>query len=69
VIDAGAPGYPTIETLPTQRGARTMFYDSAADRIYLVTAEFGPRPEPTAENPHPRPAIVPGSFVVLVVGR
>ena len=32
-------------------------------------AEFGPRPEPTAENPHPRPAIVPGSFVVLVVGR
>jgi YVTN family beta-propeller protein len=69
VIDAGAPGYPTIETLATQRGARTMAYDSASDRIYLVTAEFGPRPEPTAENPRPRPAIVPGSFVVLVVGR
>ena len=69
VIDAGAPGYPTIETLPTQRGARTMTYDSANDRIYLVTAEFGPRPEPTPENPRPRPAIVPGSFVVLVVGR
>jgi YVTN family beta-propeller protein len=69
VIDAGAHGYPTIESLPTQRGARTMTYDSAADRIYLVTAEFGPRPEPTAENPRPRPAIVPDSFVVLVVGR
>jgi YVTN family beta-propeller protein len=69
VIDAGAPGYPTVENLSTQRGARTMAYDSAADRIYLVTAEFGPRPDPTPENPHPRPAVVPGSFTVLVVGR
>jgi YVTN family beta-propeller protein len=69
VIDAGAPGYPAIEELPTQHGARTMAYDAAADRIYLVTAELGPRPAPTADNPRPRPAIVPGSFVVLVVGR
>jgi YVTN family beta-propeller protein len=69
VVDAAAPGYPTIQSLPTQRGARTMSYDSAADRIYLVTAEFGPRPAPTSDNPRPRPAIVPGSFTVLVVGR
>jgi YVTN family beta-propeller protein len=69
VIDAGKPDYPTIEMLPTQRGARTMAYDSATDRIYLVTAEFGPRPTPTADNPHPRPPMIPGSFVVLVVGR
>jgi hypothetical protein len=69
VIDASAAGYPTIESLPTQRGARTMAYDSAADRIYLVSAEFGPRPAPTADNPHPRPALIPGSFIVLVVGR
>ena len=69
VIDASAAGYPNIETLPTQRGARTMAYDATADRIYLITAEFGPRPEPTAENPRPRPLVLPGSFVVLVVGR
>jgi sugar lactone lactonase YvrE len=69
VVDAGKPDYPTIETLPTQRGARTMAYDSNTDRVYLVTAEFGPRPAPTAENPRPRPPMVPGSFVVLVVGR
>ncbi len=69
VVDASKPDYPTIETLPTQRGARTMAYDSAADRVYLVTAEFGPRPEPTPENLHPRPPIVPGSFTVIVVGR
>ncbi|HUN86885.1 MAG TPA: YncE family protein [Terracidiphilus sp.] len=69
VVDAGKPGYPTIESLPTQRGARTMGYDPANDRIYLVTADFGPRPAATPENPHPRPAMVPGSFTVLVVGR
>jgi DNA-binding beta-propeller fold protein YncE len=69
VIDASKPGYPTIETLPTQRGARTMAYDSATDRVYLVTADFGPRPDPTPENPRPRPTILPGSFTVIVVGR
>jgi DNA-binding beta-propeller fold protein YncE len=69
VVDAAAPGYPTIQSLPTQRSARTMTYDSAADRIYLVAAEFGPRPDPTPDNPRPRPTIVPGSFTVLVVGR
>jgi hypothetical protein len=69
VIDASKPDFPTIETLPTQRGARTMAYDSATDRIYTVTAEFGLRPAPTAENPRPRPSIVPGSFTVIVIGR
>ncbi len=69
VVNAGASGYPTLETLPTQRGARTMAYDPAADRIYLVTAEFGPRPQPTADNPRPRPSLLPGSFTIIVVGR
>jgi hypothetical protein len=43
--------------------------DSGADRIYLVTAEFGPAPAPTADTPHPRPPVIPGSFTVIVVGR
>jgi YVTN family beta-propeller protein len=65
VVDANT--YKTIESLPTKRGARTMAYDPATDRVYLVTAEFGPRPAATAENP--RPSMVPGSFEVIVVGR
>jgi YVTN family beta-propeller protein len=69
VVDAGAPGYPTIESLTTARRARTMAYDSGADRVYLVTAEFGPASAPTAENPRPRPAALPGSFMIVVVGR
>ena len=54
VVDAGAAGYPTIEKLPTQRGARTMAYDSGTDRVYMVTAEYGPKPAATAEIPQPR---------------
>jgi YVTN family beta-propeller protein len=69
VVNAGAPGYPTVETLPTQRGARTMTYDPSTDRIYMVSGDFGSRPQPTADNPHPRPAIVPGTFTVIVIGR
>jgi YVTN family beta-propeller protein len=69
VVDAAVPGYPTIESLPTERGARTMAYDPAADRAYVVTADFGPAPATTADNPHPRPSIVPGTFTVIVIGR
>jgi YVTN family beta-propeller protein len=69
VVDASAAGYPTVESLPTQRGARTMAYDPVADRIYTVTAEYGPRPDPTPENPRPRPAVLPDSFTVIVIGR
>ena len=69
VVDAASPGYETIEALPTQRGARTMAYDPATDRVYLVTADFGPRPDPTPQNLRPRPQMIPGTFTVLVVGR
>lgn len=69
VVNAAEPGYNTVQNLETQSGARTMAYDAENDRMYLVTAQFGPRPHATAENPRPRPSIVPGSFTVLVVGR
>jgi YVTN family beta-propeller protein len=68
VVDA-ANGYKVVEELPTARGARTMSYDDVKDRVYLVTAKFGPPPEATAQTPHPRPAVVPDSFEVIVVGR
>lgn len=69
VVDAGKAGYPVAQTVTTQKGARTMSFDSGTGRVYLVTAEFGPKPAATAANPRPRPAAVPGSFTVLVVGR
>ena len=69
VIDASRSNYPVLQNLTTQKGARTMSFDSGTGRVYLVTAQFGPRPAASASNPRPRPAAVPGSFTVLVVGR
>jgi YVTN family beta-propeller protein len=69
IIDASKDNYSVLQNLATQRGARTMTLDSATGRIYLATAKFGERPAPTAQNPRPRPAVVPGSFTILVVGQ
>ncbi len=56
-----------IESVATQRGARTMTLDPRTHMLYTVTATFGPRPAPTPEQPRPRPSIVRGSFVLLVL--
>ena len=59
--------YRVVATVPTQRGARTLVVDPRTHKIYSAAAEYGPTPPATAENPRPRPPMVPGSFVVLVV--
>ncbi|PYX06980.1 MAG: YVTN family beta-propeller domain-containing protein [Acidobacteria bacterium] len=61
--------FSVVENVPTERGARTMALDPKTQEIFLVTAKFGPRPQPSAENPRARPPILPDSFVVLVVGK
>ena len=69
VHEDSADKFSVAENVPTKRGARTMALDPVKHRIFLVTAEFGPPPAPSAEQPHPRPAILPDSFVVLVVSK
>jgi DNA-binding beta-propeller fold protein YncE len=61
--------YSVVDTVTTQRGARTIALDAKTHRLYLPTASFGEAPAPTAENPRPRPPMVPGSFVILVLER
>ncbi len=61
--------YSLVATVPTKRGARTMALDPSTGKVYLVTADFGPRPAPTPTNPRPWPTILPGTFTVLVVGK
>jgi YVTN family beta-propeller protein len=61
--------YTVVQTLPTQRGARTMALDETTGKVYLVTADFGAAPAATAEQPRPRPALIPDSFVLLVAGE
>jgi DNA-binding beta-propeller fold protein YncE len=61
--------YSVAENAQTERGARTMALDTKTHNVYTVTAQFGPRPAATADNPHPRPPILPDSFEVLVVSK
>ena len=79
-FDAGVYFIGRIRTPWTQRdqcpkNARgsnaecTIDLDPRTHKLYLVAAQFGPPPSPTTEQPRPRPAMVPGTFEVLVVGR
>jgi len=64
-----ADKYRVVESVTTQRGARTMTLDPKTHTVYLATAQFGPPPAATPDRPRPRPSIVPGSFVILVFGK
>src|SRR6516164_3441708 len=61
--------FSLVEKIDTQRGARTMALDYANHNVYLVTADFGATPAPTADNPHPRPTVVPDTFTLLVYAK
>jgi hypothetical protein len=58
--------FSAVETIQTQRGARTMAIDYATHDVYLVTADLGPAPPATKDNPRPRPAIIPDTFTLLI---
>ncbi len=69
VVHEEAPDkYTVVQNAETARGARTMALDPGTHRVFLVTAQFGPAPAPTAEQGRPRPPMVPGSFELLVFG-
>jgi len=69
VAHEDAPGKFSAVNVTTQRGARTMALDPKTHHVYTVTAKFGAAPAPTTANPHPRPAILPDSFIVLMLGQ
>ena len=57
-----------VQTLTTERGARTMALDPKTHKIYLPTAQFEPQPEQAAGSPRQRPKMIPGTFKILVYG-
>jgi len=68
VHEDDADHYRVVSNVPTQKSARTMAMDPGGN-IYLAAAQFGKRPAPSAANPRGRPPLLPGSFVILVVGH
>jgi DNA-binding beta-propeller fold protein YncE len=70
VIHEDSPDkFTVIENVPTQARARTMALDTKTHQVFLVTAEFGPAPPATAQQPRPRPPMLPGTFTLLILNR
>ena len=65
VIHADSSGkYAVVQNLDTPPGSKTMGLDTAAHKVYLVSAKFAGNPTAT-----PRPAVVAGSIEVLVISQ
>jgi len=70
VIHEDSPDkFSLVEKAKTEPGARTVALDSKTSRLFLPTAQMGPEPKPTKDEPKPRRKPVPGSFHILVVGK
>lgn len=67
IKEENANTFSVFETVKTQKGARTIALNKTTNQLYLSTAEFDAKPEPTTENPKPSAGLLPNSFVVLVV--
>ncbi len=66
--EEGPDKLTVVQTLTTERGARTMALDPGTHKIYLATAKFGAQPEPANGERRRRPPMIPGSFKILVYG-
>jgi YVTN family beta-propeller protein len=68
VQEVSANEFKVVETIKTEIGARTIALDPKTHHVFVSTAQYGETPPATAENPNPRPKVVPGTFMVLEYG-
>jgi DNA-binding beta-propeller fold protein YncE len=67
MVGETAPGkFEVVATIPTQRSARTIGSDQRSHKLYLPAAESGP---PVEKDGKKKAALLPDSFMILVVGR
>lgn len=69
IVKAVNGKYETVDSVPTERGARTMAVDSKNHRVYMLAAEYGAAPEAVPGQKKARPPILPDTFHVLVIGK
>ena len=69
VKDEGKDHYTAVQSVRTEKGARTMALDEKTHAVFLSAAKLGPPPQPTSDNPHPpsHPTAIAGTFKLLVV--
>ncbi|MBV9504457.1 MAG: YncE family protein [Acidobacteriia bacterium] len=69
VIKEVSGKWEPVETVPTERTARTMALDPSTHKIYLSAAEIGPAPEPKEGQKKGRGTVVPDSYHIVIVGK
>jgi len=71
IIHENSPnGYDVVQTLKTIERGRNMGLDPLTHQVFVVGARFEPLPaESAAANPRRRPAMIGGSFSLLVIER
>jgi YVTN family beta-propeller protein len=68
IREVNANKFEFVENIVTEKSARTIALDPATHHVFLPAAQTA-AVAATAENAHPRPKIVPGSFHVIEVGK
>jgi YVTN family beta-propeller protein len=66
--EEGPEKLTVVQTLKTERSARTMAIDPKTHRIYLPSAQFEPAPSPSPGASPTRPKMVPNTMKLLVYG-
>ena len=61
--------FSLVENVKTEPGARNMALDPKTHEVFLDTADLGPAPAPTAQQPNPAAPAIPGTFRLLVYGK
>ena len=62
IVKAVNGKYEAVDTVTTERGARTMTVDPTNHRIFLASGKFGPAPPGRGRAP-----LLPGTFAVIVI--
>lgn len=68
VREVNANKFEFVENITTEPGARTIGIDLETHHLFLPTAKMEPV-APTADNAHPRPRMVSGTFHVIEIGK
>jgi DNA-binding beta-propeller fold protein YncE len=69
ILEDSPTQFTVTQTVATAEGSKTLGFDNKTGDIFLATAKFGPKPEPTKEVPEPRAPVIPGSLEVIVLGK
>ena len=70
VIHENSPdSFSVVDTVATQKSARTMALDPGKHRVYTVAAKFEQSSASNSNEHHKRPTMIPGSAVLLVLDQ